>query len=87
LISFLVWLIDLLARGILVLIFANVLISYFLDPYHPLRRNLSRFVEPLLAPIRRILPPVGMFDFSPFVLIILVQVAGQILIRLLLALG
>jgi uncharacterized protein YggT (Ycf19 family) len=37
----------------------------------------------MLAPIRRILPPVGMLDFSPFVLLILVQVVGSLLIRLL----
>jgi len=38
-------------------------------------------VYPLLAPIRSVLPPIGMLDFSPFVLLILVQVLGALLIQ------
>jgi uncharacterized protein YggT (Ycf19 family) len=43
-------------------------------------------VEPLLTPIRRNVPTVGMFDFSPLVLIILVQIFATILTRLLIML-
>lgn len=70
----------------LVLIFswiliAYVVLSYFMDPYHPIRLTLSRFIEPLLKPIRRILPNTGTIDFSPFVLLILIQVIEFILLR------
>jgi len=41
----------------------------------------------MLAPIRRILPSTGMFDFSPLVLIILLQVIEYILRSLLLSLA
>lgn len=34
---------------------------------------LSRLTEPLLAPIRRLLPDLGGIDFSPIVLILLLQ--------------
>jgi YggT family protein len=68
------------------LVIISVLLSYFLDPYHPLRRNLNNIVEPMLAPIRRVVPPIGMLDFSPFVLLILIQVLSRIIIRLLLTL-
>jgi len=37
----------------------------------------------MLAPIRRVLPPAGMFDFSPAVLLILIQIIGSVLIRFL----
>jgi len=64
-----------------------VILSYFMDPYNPLRSVIDRLVEPLLSPIRRVLPTMGMFDFSPLVLIILVQLIASILVRLLLMLG
>ena len=38
--------------------------------------------EPVLAPIRRILPQTGMIDFSPLVLIIVLVVVEQVLIAL-----
>jgi YggT family protein len=49
-----------------------------------LMRFLYRITEPLLAPLRRMVPPVGMFDLSPMVAIIIVwvckaAVAGMLL--------
>ncbi len=38
-----------------------------LDPYHPISQFLYRVTEPVLAPIRQVLPPVGMMDFSIWV--------------------
>ena len=69
--------------GLTILILADVLVSFVLDPFHPVRRNLDALVGPLLTPIRRLLPPVAMLDFSPFILLILVQVVGAILLRFL----
>ena len=85
-IGFLISLIDLISRLAILIAIAYVFMSYFLDPYHPLRRSLSRIVEPFLSPIRRLIPPLGMFDLSPLILIILVQILSQIVIRLLNAL-
>ncbi|RPI93486.1 MAG: YggT family protein [Chloroflexi bacterium] len=68
------------------LVIIAVVLSYFMDPYHPVRRAIDGFVEPMLAPIRRILPPIGGLDFSPFVLLILIQVLRNIIVRLLLTL-
>lgn len=36
--------------------------------------GIQAILEPLLAPIRRILPPAGGLDFSPLVLLIALQV-------------
>ena len=62
------------------LVIISVVLSYFMDPYHPIRRGVDNIVEPMLNPIRRVIPPVGMFDFSPVVLIILIQVAANLII-------
>ena len=69
---------------ILVVIIQAVL-SFFLDPFHPVRRFLDRLVDPILAPIRRFLPPMAGLDFSPIVLIIGLQIIDMILTRLLLS--
>ncbi|MBN2114990.1 MAG: YggT family protein [Anaerolineales bacterium] len=78
--------INVVAQFLFWLVFIAVILSYFMDPYHPVRRRLDSIVEPLLAPIRRILPPMGGLDFSPFVLLILIQILRNIIIRLLLTL-
>lgn len=60
----------------------DVVLSFFLSPFHPFRAALDKFIEPMLNPIRKILPPLQMFDFSPVVLLILLQVLESILLRL-----
>ena len=37
------------------------------NPYNPIVQILYRLTEPVLAPIRRVLPPMGGFDLSPLV--------------------
>lgn len=68
---------------VVILVLAHVILSYFMSPYHPIRSFVDRMVEPLLAPIRRVVPLVGMFDFSPIILIILVQLISRFIISLL----
>jgi len=68
---------------LVLVVILSVILSYFVDPYHPVRRGLNSIVEPMLNPIRRIVPPVGMLDFSPLILIVLIQLAKQIIIGLL----
>jgi YggT family protein len=68
------------------LVIIAVILSYFMDPYHPIRRAVDSVVEPMLAPIRRVVPHVGMLDFSPFILLLLIQLLRNIIIRILIAL-
>ena len=42
------------------------------DPYNPIVQFLYRVTEPVLRPIRRILPPMGGIDFSPVVALLLI---------------
>jgi len=75
-----------LQQILILLVILSVILSYFMDPYHPLRRGLDRIVEPMLTPIRRVVPLVGMIDFSPLVLIILIQIIASLIIRVLISL-
>ncbi|MEJ2264106.1 MAG: YggT family protein [Anaerolineales bacterium] len=68
------------------LVIIKVVLSYFMSPFHPIRAAIDRIVEPMLEPIRRFMPQTGMFDFSPIVLIILLQVFQYVLRSLLLSL-
>jgi YggT family protein len=80
-------LINIIANVLTILVFVWVIASWILAPAHPIREALDRVVEPLLAPIRRILPTTGSIDFSPIVLIIVIAVAAQILTSLIMNLG
>ena len=75
--------ISALAQLLILLVIVSVILSYFMDPYHPVRRSIDSVVEPMLAPIRRVVPLIGTLDLSPLILIILIQVISNILIRIL----
>jgi YggT family protein len=64
--------VDLLLIALFLLIFARVLISW-VDPMG--RNQASVFViqatEPILAPVRRMLPQTGMIDFSATIVLLI----------------
>jgi len=66
-------------QALYLLILLKVILSYFMDPFHPIRQSIDRLIEPLLRPIRQVVPSFGRFDFSPLILLILVQIVGAIL--------
>lgn len=76
--------ISVFSNVLVVLVIVHVILTYFMSPYNPIRVAVDRVVEPLLSPIRRIMPTVGMLDFSPLILIILVQLISGGLVTLLL---
>jgi YggT family protein len=53
------------------LIFMRIVFSWGLSSVNPLMRFLLRVTEPVLAPFRRLIPPLGMFDISPIVVLFL----------------
>lgn len=73
--------INMLSTVLVLIVVVDSILTYFVSPSHPLRSALDRVVQPLLTPIRRILPLVGMFDFSPLVLILLIQLVAYLLVR------
>lgn len=64
------------------LVFGRVLLSWF-DPSGSsgLARMLIQTTEPLLAPVRRLLPPAGMFDFSALVVLVVLGLVWRALLR------
>lgn len=47
--------------------------------YHPLGALLTVICEPVLTPLRRVMPPVGGLDFSPLVALLLLQAARMLI--------
>ena len=86
-INLIILFINALSQLLVLLVIVSVILSYFMDPYHPVRRAIDSVVEPLLSPIRRVVPLIGMLDFSPLILIILIQVVSNLIIRFLITLS
>lgn len=73
----LVALIDL----VMILVFIAVIASWLrLAPDNPVRRFLRLTIEPILEPLRRVIPPMGGLDFSPLVLIFGLQLLKRMLL-------
>jgi YggT family protein len=75
------------------LIFIRVLLSWVNpNPYSPMATHpavliLYRITDPVLEPIRRIIPPIGgMIDLSPVVALILLEIVRRVIEALLLGL-
>jgi len=62
-------------------ILAAVILSWVrLPPDNPIVRVVSALTEPLLAPIRRILPDLGGLDISPMVLLVALRLLRGLLV-------
>ena len=81
--TLLINLIQTVVRVYIFIIIVNALLSFVMSPYHPVRIALDRLVNPLLEPIRRVVPPVQMIDFSPTVLVFVLIIVERILISIL----
>jgi YggT family protein len=75
--------INLVANLLILLVIIDSVLSFFLSPYHPVRNAIDRIINPLLVPIRRVVPLVGALDLSPLILIILIEIVSFALIRFL----
>jgi YggT family protein len=79
--SFIYRFVDLLFTALTLAIVARAVISWFrVSPYHPVAQFLDQLTEPILAPLRRVIPSIGMVDISPLVAILLLQVVQQLVL-------
>jgi YggT family protein len=63
-------------------IFLRAILSWFrLDPRNPLVEMLDMITDPILSPLRRIVPRIGMIDITPLVAIVLLQFLARALIQ------
>jgi YggT family protein len=62
------------------IVFVAVVLSWLrLSPDNPVVRVVATLTEPVLAPIRKLLPDLGGIDFSPMILLVLVQAVKALL--------
>lgn len=75
--------IQILHTFLLIMLFAIIgraLMSWFdRGMRNPISQFLVQLTEPIIAPIRRLMPQTGMIDFSPMVAILLIWVLMQML--------
>jgi YggT family protein len=74
-------LINLLFTVLSLAVIARALLSWF-DPTlrYPISQVLVDLTQPIIAPIRRVVPPVGgMIDLSPLIALVLLQVIGRVI--------
>ncbi len=66
------------------IILARVILSWFpnVSYNNPIVQFIYAVTEPILSPIRRILPKTATFDFTPMVAIVIIFVIQQILLLL-----
>jgi len=69
-------------------IFIRALLSWFSNRLqHPITRLLGSFTDPILRPVRRILPATGGIDLSPLVVFIAMMLILKLVVQPLLDLG
>ena len=63
-----------------VIVFVAVILSWLqLPPSSQVVRIARMLTEPALAPIRKLVPPAGKIDFSPLILLVLLQILRRAL--------
>lgn len=74
--GFLISFFDLFFTVLSFAIIARALVSWLpIDRYHPIIQLLDQVTEPILAPLRRFVPPIGgMMDITPIVALIIIQI-------------
>lgn len=65
---------NILADLLTMLILLRVILSWFRHQAHGLMNLLYQVTEPILAPIRRAIPAMGMFDLSPIIALLIIKV-------------
>ena len=73
--------IEFLIMALMFAIIARALASWFVkDPSNPIVAMLHDITDPIVGPIRRLMPSTGMIDFSPLIALILLQILQAVLV-------
>ena len=80
--TFLLVFVQLFVIVLWLLVISRVLLSWINPRFEgPVARFLYETTEPLLSPIRRVLPQTGMIDFSPLILMLVLGVLVRLVLR------
>ena len=64
-------------------VFVSVGLSWLrLSPENPVVRVTSALTEPVLSPLRRVIPPLGGFDITPIVLLLAIQLVKKLILSI-----
>ena len=78
---FLKTLIDLFITALQIAILGRILLSWFSSTQGSASNSITKFLveitDPILEPIKRVVPNLGMFDFSPMIALILLNLIKQ----------
>ncbi|MFJ3056004.1 YggT family protein [Herbaspirillum sp. NPDC087042] len=78
-------LLEWICYGFMATLIIEAIFSW-VNPYAPLAPFVRALNDPLLRPLRRVIPPLGGVDLSPLVLLILLQILQRVIGSLLYAL-
>src|SRR5438445_12951941 len=75
---YLITFLGLLLQILWIAILIRVILSWFpVDQSNPIIRIVWEITEPVLAPFRRVIPRIGMFDLSPLAAWLVISVLAQ----------
>ncbi|MGN1010668.1 MAG: YggT family protein [Clostridia bacterium] len=81
--STLAYVVDIAFEVYIFILFARVICSWIrVNPYGKVFQFIFSLTEPLLAPIRRLMPKTMMLDFSPMILMLVLILLQRLLLTL-----
>jgi YggT family protein len=80
--AFLYQFVNILFTALTFAVFARVLLSWFpMNPDNPIVVILNEVTDPILRPLRRVVPPLGMLDLTPIVALVLLNIIQRLLLQ------
>lgn len=65
------------------ILIARIFLSWIRhDPYHPVIRFIYKVTDPILEPLSRIIPPIGMIDISPIIAFLALDLVRDLVLNL-----
>ncbi len=86
-VNYLIQFVNILVNVLLIAIVARALMSWFPQPgqgspFFIIRQMIYQITDPIIEPIRKVMPSTGMLDLSPMVAMILLIVIRLVLAKL-----
>lgn len=73
--------VDMAFRVLVWLVIARCILSFIRhNPYHPLIKFVYDVTEPIMAPFRRLVPGMGGIDFSPVIVIMVIELVRKLVV-------